>query len=77
MLVVADGDDCDLPGVTGHRLQVGIDPETHPGDVPVYISDCAALHELTEWRPRRGAAEILADIHTWIGENERAVLGAL
>jgi CDP-paratose 2-epimerase len=63
--------------ITGRRLEVGIDPETRPGDVPVYISDCSALHGLSDWRPQHGAEEILADIHAWIAANERAVQGAL
>ena len=40
--------------------------QTRPGDVPVYISDCRRLFELTEWRPRRSPEEILRDIHAWI-----------
>lgn len=59
--------------ITGNRIAIAEDPETRPGDVPVYISDCARLRELSEWRPRRGPAEILSDIHAWIRSHEEVV----
>ena len=32
---------------------------------------------MTDWRPRRTPAEILADIHAWIVEHEAALANAL
>jgi CDP-paratose 2-epimerase len=46
-------------------------------DIPIYISDCSRLHEMTDWRPRRRPTEILADIHTWIVEHESSLAAAL
>jgi CDP-paratose 2-epimerase len=63
--------------ITGNRVEVTSTSETRPGDVPVYISDCARLRTLTDWHPRLGAPEILADIDAWITEHEAAVLAAL
>lgn len=63
--------------ITGNRLEVGSDTETRPGDVPVYLSDCSRLFELTSWRPLRAPGEILVDIHRWILDNETAVRAAL
>lgn len=63
--------------ITGHRLEVTADPRSRPGDIPVYLSDCAKLSALTDWRPRRGPREILIDIHDWIREHEAAVRTAL
>ena len=63
--------------ITGRSVQVEHSSEVRPGDLPLYVSDCAALFERTEWRPRRGPQEILADIDTWIAQNEAAVRGAL
>jgi CDP-paratose 2-epimerase len=63
--------------ITGHDLQIGLDPKTRPGDVRIYISDCRALARFSEWRPSRSPAEILADIHAWIHDHESAVSGAL
>ena len=56
--------------LTGNRVDVGSVAQTRPGDVPIYISDCRRLFELTEWRPSKGPREILADIHAWIWEHE-------
>jgi len=63
--------------ITGRRLQIGSVADTRRGDVPVYISDCAALFERTAWRPRRDARQILADIHAWICAHEPDVKRAL
>jgi CDP-paratose 2-epimerase len=56
--------------LTGNEVAISADPEERPGDVPVYISDCARLHSLTSWAPRRGSREILADVRDWARENE-------
>jgi CDP-paratose 2-epimerase len=63
--------------ITGNSLRVAAVPETRAGDVPIYISDCRALGRFSDWSPRRGAREILEEIHTWIRENERALAGTL
>lgn len=52
-------------------------PETRPGDVPHYVSDCSALYDHTDWRPRRDAASILADIFAWISDNDDLVRSTL
>ncbi len=83
---VGGGRDCSLSllettelcaEITGRRLQIGAEAQTRPGDVPIYISDCAALNALTSWRPRRDARQILTDIHTWIAAHEDEVARAL
>jgi CDP-paratose 2-epimerase len=63
--------------LTENDVPVRCSDETRPGDVPIYISDCALLYGQTEWRPRRTPSEILRSIFVWINENERAVRGAL
>ncbi len=74
---VGGGRDCSLSlrettelcaAITGRRVDVGSDPNTTPGDVPHYLSDCSELFRRTAWRPTRGPREILADIHAWICE---------
>lgn len=83
---VGGGRDCSLSllettdlcrQITGHRIDVTAASEDRQGDVPIYITDCAHLFELTSWRPRRGAVEILSDIHAWIVANESALAGVL
>ena len=64
---VAARDDGAVREITGTGIvDVRRRPGTRPGDIPIYISDCARLHELTDWRPRHQPREILADIHAWI-----------
>jgi CDP-paratose 2-epimerase len=63
--------------LTGRRIEIGAVAENRPGDVPVYLSDCARLCSLTDWRPKRGPREILEDIHNWIAEHEESVGAAL
>jgi CDP-paratose 2-epimerase len=63
--------------ITGRILDVRPAEEDRPGDIPIYISDCTRLHEMTDWRPRRGPAEILADIHAWVVEHQAALASAL
>ena len=63
--------------ITGRRIDIGAVAENRPGDVPVYLSDCARLFSLSDWRPKRGPREILADIHSWIAEHEASVGAAL
>ena len=64
--------------LTGNEVAIGAEPETRPGDVPIYLSDCSRLHSLTSWRPRREPREVLADLLDWSAEHEdelRATLG--
>ena len=63
--------------ITGNRVDVGSVAQTRDGDVPIYISDCRALGEFTEWRPRRGARDVLSDLHAWICAHEDAIRNAL
>jgi CDP-paratose 2-epimerase len=63
--------------ITGRNTEVQPSSETRPGDVPVYISDCARLYAMTDWRPRRAQSQILGDIHAWILEHEAALAGAV
>ncbi|HTR73437.1 MAG TPA: NAD-dependent epimerase/dehydratase family protein [Solirubrobacteraceae bacterium] len=63
--------------IAGQEIAIPAAGEDRPGDVPIYLSDCARLFERTPWRPQRGAAEILTDIHAWIVEHEAALAGAL
>lgn len=55
--------------LSGVDLDVGAVAETRPGDVPVYVSDCAAVFDRTDWRPRRDPRQIMSDIFDWIDDN--------
>jgi CDP-paratose 2-epimerase len=63
--------------LSGNEVPIEPEPETRPGDVPIYLSDCARLFGLDEWRPQRSAEQVLADIHTWIAGDEERIAAAL
>lgn len=62
---------------TGNEVPVEPVAETRAGDVPIYLSDCSRLFALTDWRPRRGARDILADIYEWIAADPERIAAAL
>ena len=63
--------------LTGNEVRVGSEPETRPGDVPVYLSDCGRLFSLTSWRPRRTPGDVLQDLLHWAREHEALLREAL
>jgi CDP-paratose 2-epimerase len=63
--------------LTGNEVAIEPLAETRAGDVPIYLSDCARLFGLDEWRPRRSAEQVLADIHEWIAGDEERIADAL
>jgi CDP-paratose 2-epimerase len=83
---VGGGRDCSLSlrettaicrELSGNEVPIEPDEETRQGDVPVYVSDCARLFGLDEWRPRRSARQVLADIDAWIASDEERIAAAL
>jgi CDP-paratose 2-epimerase len=63
--------------LTGNEVPMTPVVETRQGDVPIYLSDCARLFGLDEWRPRRSAEQVLADIHEWIAADPERIAAAL
>jgi CDP-paratose 2-epimerase len=63
--------------LSGRRVEVTASDESRPGDVRIYLSDCASLFEHTDWRPTHSPRDVLADTLNWISDNERAMLAAL
>jgi CDP-paratose 2-epimerase len=83
---VGGGRDCSLSllettemsrELTGKEVPVTAAGTDRPGDVPLYLSDCSRLFEVTDWRPTRGPREILGDIMDWVAENEAQVAASL
>jgi CDP-paratose 2-epimerase len=59
--------------LTGNDVSIEAEPETRPGDVPIYLSDCSRLSSISSWRPRRSARDVLADLLEWTVEHEDSV----
>jgi CDP-paratose 2-epimerase len=63
--------------LTGNEVPIEPVEETRTGDVPIYLSDCARLFSLSDWRPKRSAEQVLADIHEWIAADGERIAAAL
>jgi CDP-paratose 2-epimerase len=63
--------------LTGNEVPIEPVLETRQGDVPIYLSDCARLFGLDEWRPRRSARDVLTDIHMWVASDPERIAAAL
>ncbi len=63
--------------LSGNEVPVEPVEQTRAGDVPVYLSDCGRLFEFDEWRPRRSARQVLADIDAWIAADQERIGQAL
>jgi CDP-paratose 2-epimerase len=63
--------------ITGNSLAVAASPATREGDVRIYISDARGLQRFTDWTPRYGSREILAEIFAWVHTHEQHLAGAL
>jgi CDP-paratose 2-epimerase len=59
--------------ITGNRVEIARVAENRPSDVRLYVTDNARVRADTGWSPRKTPRETLADIFTWIRENERLV----
>jgi CDP-paratose 2-epimerase len=65
--------------ISGREIDIGAVTEERPGDVPIYVSDCARARSVGGWAPSRSARQTLEDVHGWIeeqGERLERVLGA-
>lgn len=63
--------------LTGNQIEITAEPEDRAGDVPIYLSDCSALFEHSDWRPRRNAETVLRDIHEWVESDRERIIEAL
>lgn len=63
--------------LTGNEVPITPVAETRQGDVPIYLSDCARLFDLDQWRPRRSAEDVLRDIKEWIDTDPERIAEAL
>lgn len=61
--------------LTGHAAEPACEPETHPVDVPWYVSDHRRASEAFDWKPRRGVREIASDLLAWLHAEEPRLRG--
>lgn len=64
--------------MSGNSINIDVYPETHPADIPYYVTNNSDVSSKTGWKPKRSVAAILDDIFSWLRENQdklRNILG--
>lgn len=51
---------------SGNDIPVGTVTDTHPADIPYYVTDTDDVTRATGWRPEKSIHNILADIFSWL-----------
>lgn len=51
---------------TGEKLELAARPETHPADIPYYVTDNARVTAATGWGPARPVEAILDEVFDWL-----------
>jgi CDP-paratose 2-epimerase len=59
--------------ITGHIIPIDSIPENRVGDMPIFMTDCRKIINLTGWTPKRDAKMTLTDIYQWICDYELQV----
>lgn len=62
---------------TGVALTLGSQPETHPADVPWYVTDNRAVTAATGWQPRRDIGMLLRDVIAWLDGHRELLMPVL
>ena len=55
--------------LTKTKIDISSVPETHPADIPYYITDNRSVSETSGWTPQLSVEDILKDIFKWLEEN--------
>jgi CDP-paratose 2-epimerase len=56
--------------ICGNSINIDVQPETHPADIPYYVTNNSDISSETGWKPKRSVAKILDDIFLWLRENK-------
>ncbi|MDX1737076.1 MAG: NAD-dependent epimerase/dehydratase family protein [Alphaproteobacteria bacterium] len=57
--------------ISGINIAFGHVEETHPTDIPFYISDSREIEALLGWKPSCDARRVVIDIFEWLEENSQ------
>ncbi len=52
--------------LAGRKLDIGCVSETHPSDIPYYVTDNRDVTARTGWRPKRSVEDTFGDIFRWL-----------
>jgi CDP-paratose 2-epimerase len=56
--------------LSGNMIPISTRPETHPADIPYYITDNGYVTEKTGWEPEKNVNDILYNIFEWLKDNK-------
>ncbi|MBY0425650.1 MAG: NAD-dependent epimerase/dehydratase family protein [Cytophagales bacterium] len=56
---------------SGNKISITKVSENRQADIPIYLSDCTKIQQLSGWKPLIGPLQIMKEITQWIGENEK------
>lgn len=59
--------------IIGREVAIESVPETHSVDVPLYVTDFHKVRSRVGWEPRRGVADIVREIASWLRQNAAAL----
>ena len=69
----------ELTGLCARRSEAQVvyhtDPQTHPADIPFYVTDNAEVTRKTGWVPRRSVEDIIDDLFSWLRKHRRRLAG--
>jgi CDP-paratose 2-epimerase len=57
--------------IIGREVPLAAEPETRQADLRIFLADCSRLFARTNWRPKRGVAQIVADVFAWVRAHEK------
>ena len=59
----------------GQEVAIGAEAANRPGDLRIFVADCARLYERTTWRPTRDVRRIVMDTAEWVQQHSSALQG--
>jgi CDP-paratose 2-epimerase len=57
--------------IIGRAVPIAAEPENRQADLRIFLADCSKLFARTNWRPKRGIEQIVADVFAWVRANEK------
>lgn len=63
--------------LAGKSIKIGVQPETHPADIPYFVSNNSNVSSLIGWQPKRSVEQIVDDIFSWLRENKEKLRNIL
>jgi len=54
-------------------IEIGSDPQSHPADIPYYVTDNREVTAAMGWLPRRTLENTLGDVQRWLSAHQQTV----